>query len=183
MGAGNSTIPASAVCVARRCRLTMFTPSMVTRPVLRCTRSTRPCLPLSSPEMTCTVSPLVPCRRCRTGACCRRARGLPAPAGRPSCPRSAESIPVGPWLLGPFDDFGDPPADRLRERPRLHDPHDVARAGGAVTLDVARLDLLGPGDLLAVDRVRVAAHQRDGDRLGHLVAGHDARPALAAGAR
>src|ERR687890_1091764 len=61
-------MPPSAVCVARRCRFTTLTPSMVTRPVLGCTRRTRPRLPLSSPEMTCTVSPLVMCSRIRAGA-------------------------------------------------------------------------------------------------------------------
>src|SRR6478672_6305456 len=84
-------------------------------------------------------------------------------------------------LLRPFDDLGHPPADRLRERPRLHDAHGVAGAGGALTLDVPRLHLLRPGHLLAVDGMGVAAHQRDRDCLGHLVAGHDARTGLAAG--
>src|SRR6476661_5123968 len=61
-------MPASAVWVCRWWRLMMFTPCTVTRPVLGCTRSTAPRLPLSSPEITCTVSPLVTCRRIRTGA-------------------------------------------------------------------------------------------------------------------
>src|SRR6476646_326729 len=46
----------------------MFTPCTVTRPVLGCTRSAAPRLPLSSPEITWTVSPLVTRRRIRTGA-------------------------------------------------------------------------------------------------------------------
>src|SRR4051794_21284630 len=61
-------IPASAVWVCRWWRLIMLTPCTVTRPVLGNTWSTLPCLPLSSPEMTCTVSPLVTCSRIRTGA-------------------------------------------------------------------------------------------------------------------
>src|SRR5262245_289153 len=52
-------MPASVVWVAFLCRLTTFTPSRVTRPVLGFTRSTRARLPFSSPEITCTVSPLV----------------------------------------------------------------------------------------------------------------------------
>src|SRR5919198_2037507 len=63
-------IPASAVWVCRWWRLMMLTPWMVTRPVLGNTRSTRPRLPLSSPEMTCTVSPLVMRSRARSGAWC-----------------------------------------------------------------------------------------------------------------
>src|ERR1043166_1578021 len=52
-------IPASVVWVAFLWRLTMLTPSSVTRPVLGKTRSTRARFPLSSPETTCTMSPLV----------------------------------------------------------------------------------------------------------------------------
>src|SRR6185437_6672891 len=66
-------IPASAVWVWRWWRLMMLMPWMVTRPVLGNTRSTFPRLPLSSPEITCTLSPLVTCSRIRTGAC-RRTR-------------------------------------------------------------------------------------------------------------
>jgi hypothetical protein len=45
----------------------MFTPWILIRPVLGKTWSTLPCFPLSSPEITWTVSPLVMCSRCRTG--------------------------------------------------------------------------------------------------------------------
>src|SRR6185437_6028591 len=61
-GAGKSTMPlCSSALRARRWRFTMFTPSTVTRPVLRYTRITFPSLPLSSPRMTRTVSPAVTC--------------------------------------------------------------------------------------------------------------------------
>src|SRR5690242_2047425 len=50
---------------ARRCRFTMFTPSIVTRPVLGKTRMILPSLPLSSPRTTRTVSPLLTCSRMR----------------------------------------------------------------------------------------------------------------------
>src|SRR5687768_2157814 len=59
-------MPASVVWLARMCLVMMFTPSTVMRPVLGNTRSTLPRLPLSSPEISCTVSPLVMCRRFRT---------------------------------------------------------------------------------------------------------------------
>ena len=58
IGAGKVTIPASVVWVALRCRLARLTPSTTTRPVFGKTRSTVPRFPFSSPEMTCTMSPL-----------------------------------------------------------------------------------------------------------------------------
>src|SRR5919106_159107 len=61
-------MPPSVVGLARRCRLTRFTPWILIRPVLGKTSSTLPCFPLSSPEITWTVSPLVMCSLCRTGA-------------------------------------------------------------------------------------------------------------------
>ena len=64
-------IPASVVCVAFTCLVMMFTPSIVIRPVLGNTCSTRPRLPLSSPESTWTLSPLVIAIFTRTGAWCR----------------------------------------------------------------------------------------------------------------
>src|SRR5678816_3129057 len=66
IGASRRTMPPSLVCDARTCLVMMFTPSIVTRPVLGWVRSTVPRLPLSSPEITCTVSPLVRCSFCRT---------------------------------------------------------------------------------------------------------------------
>src|SRR5687768_18618965 len=60
-------MPPSAVGVARRCRFTRFTPWILIRPVLGNTWSTLPCFPLSSPEITWTVSPLVMRSRSRTG--------------------------------------------------------------------------------------------------------------------
>src|SRR4051812_738680 len=77
-------------------------------------------------------------------------------------------------LLGPLHDLGHPPAHRLGERPGLHDPHGVAGPRGVRALEIAGLHLLGPRDLLAVDRVGVAPHQRDRDGLRHLVARHHA---------
>src|ERR1051325_6408088 len=62
MGAANSMIPLCSSGVrARRCRFAIFTPSTVMRPVFRYTRITLPSLPLSSPRITRTVSPLVTC--------------------------------------------------------------------------------------------------------------------------
>src|SRR3990170_4767331 len=52
-------MPASVAWVAFRCRFTTLTSSRVTRPVLGWTRSTRARFPASSPEITCTMSPLV----------------------------------------------------------------------------------------------------------------------------
>src|SRR5687768_3056307 len=63
---------------ARRCRFTMFTPSIVTRPVFAKTRRMRPSFPLSSPRTTRTRSPFVTCilTRCRFSSwrLCRTAR-------------------------------------------------------------------------------------------------------------
>src|SRR5689334_114627 len=69
-------IPASAVWVWRWWRLMIFTPCTVTRPFLGSTRSTVPRLPLSSPEITWTVSPLATCRRIRTGVVPRTRRAF-----------------------------------------------------------------------------------------------------------
>src|SRR5689334_10041979 len=82
-------------------------------------------------------------------------------------------------LLRPLHDLGHPPVHRLGQRPRFHDPHRVPRLGVEL---VPRLDLLGPGHLLAVDRMGVAAHQGDGHRLLHLVAGDHTHPDFAPGA-
>src|ERR1019366_4848006 len=57
-GAGISMIPdVSSARRALRCFFTMFTPSIVTRPVFVKTRMILPSLPLSSPRTTRTVSP------------------------------------------------------------------------------------------------------------------------------
>ncbi len=91
--------PPSAVWVARWCRLTMLMPSTVTRPVLGKTWSTVPRFPFSSPEITCTVSPLVTCSRMPGGRLMAHPLGLlvderlhartpPAPARRSSCTSS-----------------------------------------------------------------------------------------------
>src|SRR5690606_26008900 len=71
-GASSSRIcPCSSAVRARRCFFTMFTPCTSTRPVLAYTRSTVPSLPLSSPRITRTVSPLVTwiCMRSTLPAC------------------------------------------------------------------------------------------------------------------
>src|SRR2546422_1408433 len=73
---------------------------------------------------------------------------------------------------GPLEDFDHAPALGLRQRPRLHDAHRIPRLGALV---VVGRDLLGADHLLAVEAVREAAHQRNGDRLRHLVAHHDPR--------
>src|SRR3990172_8012799 len=52
-------IPPSSVWVPRLCFLTTLRPSMTTLPSRGCTRSTLPSLPLNSPLITRTVSPLV----------------------------------------------------------------------------------------------------------------------------
>src|ERR1043166_913316 len=82
---------------------------------------------------------------------------------------------AGAPLLGPQDDLGDPPAHGLGERPGFHDADRVAQARAEL---VARLDLLAPGDLLRVDRVRETPGQDDRDRPGHPVAGDDPRAGL-----
>src|SRR5438094_8790215 len=79
-------------------------------------------------------------------------------------------------LLRALDDFDHPPPLGLRQRPRLDDPHRVARLGALL---VVRRDLLGAHDLLAVEPVREAAHERHRDGLLHLVAHHYAGPNFA----
>src|SRR2546426_475516 len=83
---------------------------------------------------------------------------------------------LAPPLLRALDDFDHAPPFGLRQRPRLDDPHRVARLGALV---VVRGNLLGANDLLAVEPVREAAHQRNRDGLLHLVAHHHARPNFA----
>src|SRR6266480_1813774 len=79
-------------------------------------------------------------------------------------------------LLRALDDFDHPPPLGLRQRPCLDDPHCVARLGALL---VVRGDLLGAHDLLAVEPVREAAHERHRDGLLHLVAHHYAGPNFA----
>src|SRR6185437_4859958 len=142
MGAGKSTIPlcSSALC-AFRCRLTMFTPSTTTRPVLRCTRSTLPSRPLSSPRSTRTVSPF------RTGSAVRSAfaacRRRPLAALR--CVARYTSFRMSEYLGRERDDLHVPLlAQFARDRPedtggpwlaRVVDDHD----GVLVEPDVAAI--------------------------------------------
>src|SRR5256886_4538201 len=81
-----------------------------------------------------------------------------------------------PPLLRALDDFDHAPPLGLGQRPRLDDPHRVARLGALL---VVRRDLLGAHDLLAVEPVREAAHERHRDGLLHLVAHHYAGPNFA----
>src|SRR5215204_4778207 len=90
------------------------------------------------------------------------------------------SLSIGPGLLRSLHDLRHPPVYRLGQRPRLHDPDGITDLGVAL---VPSLHLLRPRDLLAVDRVRVAAHERHGDGLFHLVAGHHAHTRFPAGSR
>src|SRR3954463_3721297 len=129
---------------------------------------------IASLMATTTVSPrpayrrLLPPRTRMTRA--RRAPELSAMRRMLSC-----------WtmLLRPLHDLRHPPTHRLGQRPGLHDSHGIARLGVHF---VPRLHLLGAGDLLAVDRMGVAADQGHGHRLFHLVAGDHALADLAAGA-
>src|SRR5574341_1368735 len=65
MGAGNWMIPPSSPCwLARLCFFTTLSPSITTLPFRGRTRSTLPSLPLNSPLITRTMSPLVTWRIC-----------------------------------------------------------------------------------------------------------------------
>src|SRR5918997_5800106 len=81
-------------------------------------------------------------------------------------------------LLRPLHDLRNPPVHRLGQRPRLHDTNRIADLGVVL---VPSLHLLRAGDLFAVHRVRVPAHEGYGNRLFHLVAGHHPHAGLAAG--
>src|SRR6478609_668964 len=81
-------------------------------------------------------------------------------------------------LLRAFEDLDHTPPDRLRQGPGLHDPHGIAALGAVV---IPRLDRLGAGHLLAVDRVREPARQAHGHGLLHLVADHDTGTGLPPG--
>src|SRR5438094_7079097 len=105
----------------------------------------------------------------------RRAPELSAILSIDSCCTTVPPLQVPP-LLRALDDFDHPPPLGLRQRPRLDDPHRVARLGALL---VVRGDLLGANDLLAVEAVGEAARERDRHGLLHLVAHHHARPNLA----
>src|SRR5436305_5915489 len=82
-----------------------------------------------------------------------------------------DHVPPSPPSARALDHFDHPPPLRLRERPRLHDPHGVAVLRALVVMGC---DLLGPNHLLAVEPVREPADQRHGHGLLHLVADHHA---------
>src|ERR1035437_777886 len=84
------------------------------------------------------------------------------------------------WLIllaRAIDDLDHTPPLVLRQRTGFHDAHGVT--GLRRVLLVVRLQALGPGDHLAVDRVRDATFDRDDHRLLHLVAHDDSRARLA----
>src|SRR6202046_1310285 len=91
------------------------------------------------------------------------------------------SEPGGLLLLGLLEDLGNPPALGRGHRPGLHQPHAIAHAAGV--LGVVRLVLLGAAQNLAVLGVLDVVLDLDDDGLVHLVADHQAFPALAVAAR
>src|ERR1700693_4382741 len=93
----------------------------------------------------------------------RRAPELSAILRIDSCCTTVPS----PLSARPLDDFDDAPPLGLRQRPRLHDAHCIARLGPGL---VVRCDPFGADHLLAVEPVREAARQLDRDRLLPLVA-------------
>src|SRR4029077_3685202 len=84
-------------------------------------------------------------------------------------------------LLGLLEDLGNPPALGRGQRPGLHQQHTIAHAAGV--LGVVRLVLLGTAQNLAVLGVLDVVLDLDNDGLVHLVADHQAFPALAVAAR
>src|SRR5579863_5034471 len=80
-------------------------------------------------------------------------------------------------LLGSLEDLGYPPALSRRQRPGLHQQHAVTHAAGVG--GVVRLVPLGTAQDLAVLGVSDVILDHDHDGLVHLVADHDAFPALA----
>src|SRR5512135_1710211 len=140
-------MPASLVAVARRWRFTTFTPSMTMRPVFGRTRRTLPRFPLSSPEITCTVSPLVRCSVIRTGAACRR--------------RFAFLYTSGFMLQHLRRQRDDLHVALLAELAR-HRPEDAGGAGLARIGDQHRRVLVEPdvGPVLAADLLRGAHDDR-----------------------
>src|SRR5690348_4503759 len=91
------------------------------------------------------------------------------------------SEPGGLLLLGLLEDLGYPPALSRRQRPGLHQQHPVTHAAGVG--GVVRLVLLGTAQDLAVLRVLDVVLDLDDNGLVHLVADHEAFPALAVAAR
>src|SRR5580704_2440536 len=83
--------------------------------------------------------------------------------------------------LGLLEDLGYPPALGRGQRPGLHQQHTIADAAGV--LGVVRLVLLGTAQNLAVLGVLDVVLDLDNDGLVHLVADHQAFPALAVAAR
>src|SRR5690606_28382860 len=73
-------------------------------------------------------------------------------------------------LLGLLEDLHDAPPLGRGQRPGLHQPDAVTHAGGVVA--VMGLQLAGPPDDLAVERVLETVFDSHDDRLVHLVA-HD----------
>src|SRR5207244_2841031 len=162
-------------------------------------RSRGPCRPW---RRGACIAPARAARGARAASSCRRAVSSQMTSGA-SDPIfmnffSRSSRPTGPalrapelsailtidscWITvrvssaGPLEDFDHAPALGLGQRPRLHDAHRIPRLGALVV--VGRY-LLGAHHLFAVEAVREAAHQRNGDRLRHLVAHHDPRAHLA----
>src|SRR3984957_12378391 len=91
------------------------------------------------------------------------------------------SEPGGQLLLGLLEDLGHPPALGRGQRPGLHQQHAIAHAAGVG--GVVRLVLLGTAQNLAVLGVLDVVLDLDDDGLVHLVADHQAFPALAVAAR
>src|SRR5437870_11821940 len=133
---------------------------------------------MASLMATTTVSPR-PAYRPSDPSRTRITSARPAPQSSASLRIDSCCTTVPPsWspLLRALDDLDHPPPLGLRQRPRLDDPHRVARLGDLL---VVRRDLLGAHDLLAVEPVREAAHERHRDGLLHLIAHHYAGPNLA----
>src|SRR5271169_280776 len=91
------------------------------------------------------------------------------------------SEPGGLVLLGLLEDLGHPPALGRGQRPGLHQQHTVTHAAGVG--GVMRLVFLGTAQNLAVLGVLDVVLDLDNDGLVHLVADHQALPALAVAAR
>src|SRR4051812_1788649 len=96
-----------------------------------------------------------------------------------SATRSRDScwITSAPRLLGLLEDLHQPPALGRRQRTGLHQPDAVPYAGGVVL--IVCLDLVGPADHLAVERVLNPVLHGYHDRLVHLVRHHQALTDLA----
>src|SRR4051812_10508705 len=102
-----------------------------------------------------------------------RAPVLSATLRRDSC-----WITVSPRSPGDLLDFHEPPVLRLRERPRLDDPDDVADV--RLVLLVVRMELAAAPDHLLVPRVDPDQVDLDDDRLVHRVGDDDAAALLMA---